>query len=135
MHLPKLRARCPALHLNPSQRVLFQFNGGWDEGRLLEAGTNDCRLILYTGDEVIVPAEDVVPELTRAQIVQLAPALKVSAGELERAIKQFSMLTVANAPRARLDTCVEFAAQIAEHVFPPTPTTRATLTNAPRPCS
>jgi argonaute-like protein implicated in RNA metabolism and viral defense len=28
------------------------------------------------------------------------------------------MLTVANAPRARLDTSVEFAAQLAEHVFP-----------------
>lgn len=65
-----------------------------------------------------MPAKDVVPELTRAQIVQFAPALRVSANEPERAIKQFSMLTAANAPRARLDTSVEFAAQIAEHVFP-----------------
>src|ERR1043165_8033295 len=101
MYLPKLRARFPALHLNPSQRVLFQLNGEWDEGRLLEAGGDDCRLILYTGEEVTVPAKDVVPELTRAQVIQLAPALKVSANELECAIKQFSMLTVANAPRAR----------------------------------
>jgi hypothetical protein len=118
MYLPKLRARFPALHLNPSQRVLFQFNGEWDDGRLLETEGDDCRVLLYTGDEVTVPAKDVVPELTRAQIVQLAPALKVSANELERAIKQFSMLTVANAPRARLDACVEFATQVAEHVFP-----------------
>ncbi len=118
MFLPKLREKFPALRLDPSQRVLFQSDGDWDEGRLLEVEGDDCRLVLYTGDEVTVPAKDVVPELTRAQIVQLAPALKVSAGELERAIKQFSMLTVADAPRARLDTCVEFAAQIAEHVFP-----------------
>ena len=118
MYLPKLRARFPALQLDPSQRVLYQFDGEWDEGRLLESGNENCRLVLYTGEEVTVPAKDVVPELSRTQIAQIAPALKVSAHELERAIKQFSMLTVADAPRARLDICVEFATQIADHVFP-----------------
>jgi hypothetical protein len=118
MLLPKLRARFPGLQLDPSQRVLFQFDGEWDEARLIEAGSEDCRLVLYTGEEVTVPAKHVVPELSRSQIVQIAPALKVSANELERVIKQFSMLTVADAPRARFDICVEFAAHIAEHVFP-----------------
>ena len=104
--------------LNPSQRALLKLEDDWDEGRLIKVEEGVCHLNLISGSEITALSKDVFPELTRTQITRLAPAIGVSAQALERSIKQYSFLTVANAPRARLDACTEFAEQLGERFFP-----------------
>ena len=108
----------PSLRLNPAQRIFFKLQGEWGEGKLLETGGESARLSRLEGGEIVIPAQDIYPDLTRSQIMQLAPALRVRPTDLERSIKQLSYLTVANAARARLNACNSFAAQLTFNVFP-----------------
>lgn len=108
-----------SLRLDSEQRVLLKLETKeWEEGRLLSADSGSSQLSLTAGNEVKAANEFIYPELTHVQITKLAPALGVKPQELERSIKQYSFLTVANAARARLDACNSFAAQLAEAVFP-----------------
>jgi hypothetical protein len=116
--LARLLQLAPALSLNPHQRIYFKLDGEWDEGKLLGSGADSARLTRLSGGEVVVPASDVYPDLTRNQIAQLAPTLQVRVGDLERSIKQLSYLTISNPARARLDACSDFAAQLTFNVFP-----------------
>lgn len=117
--LTSLLKLIPSLTFNPEQRAYFKNNGEWDEGKLMEATDSESvRLSTLKGDEVIIPKEEVYPDLTRNQITLLAPKLKVTANELERSIKQLSLLTIANPARARFDICSDFAAQLTYNVFP-----------------
>jgi hypothetical protein len=116
--LGRLMQLAPGLSLNPAQRIYFKLNGEWDEGKLLSSGGDNARLTRLDGGEVVVPSQDVYPDLTRNQIVQLAPSLQVRVNDLERSIKQLSYLTISNPARARLDACSNFAAQLTYNVFP-----------------
>ena len=102
----------------PGQRFYFKMDGEWDEGKLVAVDSDSARLVRLAGSELVIPAEDVYPDLTRNQIVQLAPKLRVTASELERSIKQLSFLTISDPARARLDACSQFAAQLTYNVFP-----------------
>jgi hypothetical protein len=108
----------PDLHLDDAQRAMFRTAGDWGEGRLLGVNADQCRLAPDAGSEIAIVPRDVFPRLTRTQVAQLAPKLGIRADELERSIKQLSFLTIANAPRARLDACTEFARQISDSAFP-----------------
>jgi hypothetical protein len=102
----------------PGQRLYFKLDGEWDEGKLVNIDPDSARLVRLNGAEAVVAAEDVYPDLTRNQIVQLAPKLRLTASELERCIKQLSFLTISDPARARLDACSDFAAQLTFNVFP-----------------
>ena len=105
--------------LLPAQRVLLRLNGtDWQEGKLVSNDSKNCHLVLPSGDEITVTAADVFPDLNRSQIASIAPALGIQPNVLEQCIKQYSFLTVANAPRARLEACSRFAARLANTVFP-----------------
>ncbi len=107
------------LSLTPSQRLVVRQPDGWEEGRLLAYEADMVRVALVDdGREIVVPSSSVIPDLSRAQIAQVAAALGVSNQDLERRMKQLSFLTVANAPRARLDACNEFADRIVGLTFP-----------------
>jgi hypothetical protein len=105
------------LQLAPSQRVFVKRGGQWDEGRLIASGADTARLALAAGgEEITVPSTTVAPDLSRPQIARLAPALGITAHDLERTMKRLSFLTVADAPRARIDACTEFAGRIAQAI-------------------
>lgn len=104
--------------LDSLQRVIFRNQDGWDEGKWIRADFGGCYLSLLTGEEVKIAKQDIVPHLTRTQIIQVAPLIGVRAQDLERTIKQLSFLTISNAPRARLDACTEFAERISQQIFP-----------------
>lgn len=108
----------PELSLDIAQRAMVRLGDDWGEGRLLAVDAGQGRLALDSGDEVTIAAHDIFPRLTRTQVAQMAPKLGISADALERTIKQLSFLTVADAPRARLDACTAFARQIADGAFP-----------------
>jgi hypothetical protein len=118
LSLAALLAKHSALALNPAQRVLIRGEEDWQDGKWSKSLGGDCALYLANGDEVIVAAGNVFPELTRIQINQVAPALNVKPQDLERSIKQYSFLTASRAPLARLDACNNFAEQIASNIFP-----------------
>ncbi len=118
LSLAKLLKTDMTLQLNPAQRVLLRLEDGWNEGRLVSSDKDGYHLSLITGDVMILDAKDIYPDLTRSQIVQLAPKMGIQSQSLERNIKQLSFLTIANAPRARLDACTAFAKNLAEMVFP-----------------
>jgi hypothetical protein len=118
LSLEALFTKSRTLALNPAQRVLIKVNDDWQEGRWVKRQEGDCILRLLNEDEIIVPAKKVYPELTRGQIQQVALGLNIKPNDLERSIKQYSFLTVSRAPLARLSACNDFAAQIAENVFP-----------------
>lgn len=118
LSLSSLTAIDETLQLPAAQRVLFRSNGEWNEDRWIGSDGGDGRLTLNTGDAVVVAHKDIFPALTRPQVTRLAPILGVDAQHLERTIKQLSYLTTANAPRARLDACTQFAARLARDVFP-----------------
>ena len=118
LSLGRLMAQVGGFLPLPEQRVLVRSQGGWEDATLVEVGSHGCELVLASGETSLVASKDVVPDLTRDQIVQLAPILGVRTDQLERTIKQLSLLTIANASRARLDACVEFAERLASGVFP-----------------
>ncbi len=86
--------------LDASQRVIFRSRDGdgWEEGKWIQAGSEECHLALPTGEEVKVARQDIVPYLTKIQIAQIASLFGVNAQQLERTVKQLSFLTVANVP-------------------------------------
>jgi hypothetical protein len=108
----------PSLGFLPNQRIYFKLNGEWDEGKLMTVDTDSARLMRLNGGEAVIAAEDVYPDLTRNQIVQLAPKLRLTVSDLERSIKQLSFLTISDPARARLDACSDFAAQLTYNMFP-----------------
>src|ERR1700730_8401200 len=120
LSLATLLTKDNSLQLNPGQRALIKLERGeaWDEGRVIKSESGNCHLTLLNNEEVVMSEKVVYPELTRTQIAQLAPALGVRAEELERNIKQYSFLTVKDAPRARLHACTEFAEDLSQSLFP-----------------
>lgn len=118
LSLASLLQRDRSLRLEPGQRVLVRGADGWSEARLSTADPEGYALSIGDGADVHVPMDQIFPDLSRSQIARLAPALGVSAQDLERSVKQLSYLTVANAPRARLSASTEFAGRLAKDVFP-----------------
>src|SRR5258707_8662479 len=119
LSLSKLVGLDRSPRLLSGQRVLMRLNGtDWREGKLVSSDSHSCHLQLPSGEEITVTAADVFPDLNRSQIASIAPALGIQPSELERCIKQYSFLTVANAPRARLEACSRFAALLSNKVFP-----------------
>jgi hypothetical protein len=104
--------------MNPSQRVFFRNGDGWSAGRLIGSNDQSCNIALPSGGTIISAKQDVAPELTRTQIAVLAPTFGIKAQDIESFIKRNSFLTIANAPRARLDACNEFIQQLAQNIFP-----------------
>lgn len=118
IYLATIENRTSVLRMNPSQRVLFRNGDVWSAGRLIDSDGEKCNIALPSGTTVLSAKQDVVVELTRMQIAVLAPTFGISAQDIESFIKRNSFLTVANAPRARLDACNEFIQQLAQHIFP-----------------
>jgi hypothetical protein len=118
LSLASLIRRSRGLQLEPAQRAAYRDRDGWTEGHLLESGPVDSIIRSVTEQEIRIANEDIVPALTREQIAQLAPALGMPVQQLEESIKRLSFLTGANAPRARLDTCVGFVEQLSGTAFP-----------------
>lgn len=118
MSLASLLKLDPNLNLDDAQRVAFRMTGDWAEGRLIEVNADECRLVGDADRQIAIPSRDVFPRLNRTQIAQLAPKFGIHADALERSIKQLSFLTIANAPRARLDACTAFVRQISGIAFP-----------------
>lgn len=118
LSLANLANKFPAISYEPFQRVFYRVDGEWNEGRFISGDTNNTRLQEWTGDEIAIPPKDVFPDLHRGQIIQVASALNINQGELEKLTKKLSLLTAPNAPRARLDACTVFASELASRVFP-----------------
>lgn len=116
--LATIEKRTGALRMNPSQRVLFRNGDIWSAGRLIDSDDERCNIALPRGGTIRSSKQDVVPELTRTQIAVLAPTYGINPQDIESVVKRNSFLTVANAPRARLDACNEFIQQLAQNIFP-----------------
>lgn len=106
------------LRMHPLQRVRYRNGEVLSLGKLIGSDNERCEIELPTGETIFLSKHDVIPDLTNNQIALLAPTFGVSAHELETFIKQNSFLTIANAPRARLDACSQFVHHLARQVFP-----------------
>lgn len=120
LSLDALRARNDSFLPYSSQRVFCRRSPGeeWIEGAFVAATPGGSEIMLPDGESVEALPNDVIPYLSREQVLQMAPALGVSAHDLERTIKQLSFLTCADAPRARLDACTEFVLRLSQEAFP-----------------
>lgn len=120
LSLARIQQRDRSFTPDVSQRVVVKYDGLWQAGRYAGRDGEEYRVVLSdaTSAEVRTTTSEIIPELTRMQTLRLAPALGISAEELERKVKQLSFLTVPNAPHARLEACSEFARQLASNVFP-----------------
>lgn len=120
LSLRALRASNRSFLPYPDQRVFWRRSSGeeWVEAAFALARPNGCDIMLSSGERVEALPNDIVPCLSREQILRMAPALGVSTNDLERTIKQFSFLTGADAPRARLDACSDFVRRLSHEVFP-----------------
>lgn len=120
LSLAALVQKDPSFRPNYLQRVLLRTSGesAWDEAYLADFDLDKCHLRFSSGSELVFPASEIYPELTRSQISQVAPKLGIKASDLERLIKQYSFLIAKNAPLARLAACTEFVEELCESSFP-----------------
>lgn len=116
--LNSLQKAFPSLALNPSQRLFFKQDNEWQEGNFIETDGNNTQLVSLSESKLNISDSDILPVLTKAQIMQIAPSLKLNPSELEKTIKRYSFLTNANAPLARLDACNQFACHLTYNAFP-----------------
>lgn len=122
LSLATLMSKVEGFRLHPRQRLhVRKASKGptkWVTGQYLDVGPAGCELVLDTGERSLVPAKDVVPVLTRDQLLQIAPAFGGRVQELERRLTDLSLLTVREAPQARLDACTDFAEYLKRVAFP-----------------
>lgn len=118
LELDKISKSCPSMKLNSSQRLLVKKDETWCEGEFVKIEGDNIHVGLDSDNKIIMPQKNVIPVLTRSQIMELAPSLKINPDTLEKIIKKLSFLTVSHAPFARLAACNDFAAQLTYDVFP-----------------
>jgi len=85
IQLNQLYELVPDLHLNTHQKAWVRSNEGWLPAFLVETDSGGSLITLNPDRSEDTPASnmDIVPRLTRTQVMQLAPHLGISADRLD----------------------------------------------------
>jgi predicted HTH transcriptional regulator len=118
----QVRQALPALHLDGRRRCFVRGDQNWLPGFIVEIVGNVYRVELRGDDHdnpdiIEVTSQGVIPELKTTEIAAILEVRKIPV-QLHQEVRRASLVSVKDAPRARLDRVREIVDTLSERVFP-----------------